>query len=129
MHIFKDVSYVEDNIVYQILGVNFEGMFWMVTNGKYWIVNKYAFNNSQDTILTLVIAALVANITIKDVVIKEEPNLVSHDLKFSVVMAESSFIDLCNYSNEDSPSLLDVVVPLYVNSRPTKEQPLHLDVL
>jgi len=35
MHIFKDVSYVEDNIVYQILGVNFEGMFWMVTNGKY----------------------------------------------------------------------------------------------
>jgi hypothetical protein len=77
----------------------------------------------------LVIAALVANITIKDVVIKEEPNLVSHDLKFSVVMAESSFIDLCNYSNEDSPSLLDVVVPLYVNSRPTKEQPLHLDVL
>lgn len=39
MHVYKDVSYAENNIVlnsiYQISDVNSEGMFWMVTNGKY----------------------------------------------------------------------------------------------
>jgi hypothetical protein len=125
MHVFKDVSYAKNNIVlsfvYQVPNVNFEGMFWTVTNGKYQIIHEHAFNNSQDIILTLRIAALVANITMKDVVMKEEPNLVSHDSKFSILMAKSSFIDLCNYSNEDSPSILDVVVLFYVNSQPNKK--------
>ncbi len=47
---------------------------------------------------------------------KEEPNLVSHDSKFPVLMAKSSFINLYDFFEEDNPSLLDVVVPLCVNS-------------
>jgi hypothetical protein len=37
---------------------------------------------------------------------------------------ESSFINLCDFSNEDNPSLLDVVVPIFMNSRADKKQPL-----
>jgi hypothetical protein len=42
---------------------------------------------------------------------KEEPNAVSHDLKFYVLITKSSFIDLCDYfdKDEDGP-LLDVVI-------------------
>jgi hypothetical protein len=43
-------------------------------------------------------------------------------------MVESSFINLCDFSNEDDPSLLDVVVHVYVNFQLAKEQPLHLGV-
>jgi hypothetical protein len=39
LYVSKNVSYVENNIVlsfvYQILDVNFEGMFWTITNGRY----------------------------------------------------------------------------------------------
>jgi hypothetical protein len=43
-------------------------------------------------------------------------------------MVESSFINLCDFSNEDNPSLLDVVVLVCVNFQLAKKQPLHLDV-
>jgi hypothetical protein len=48
-------------------------MFWIVLNGRYQIVNKHAFNNSQDIVLTLGITALMANIATKGVVMKENP--------------------------------------------------------
>jgi len=66
-------------------------------------------------------ATSMANIFVKGVVMKEEPNLVSHDSKFFVWMVESSFVDLCASFNEDDPSLLDVVVLLYMNYRHIEE--------
>jgi hypothetical protein len=48
-------------------------MFWIVLNGRYQIVNKHAFNNSQDIVLTLGITSLVASIATKGVVMKENP--------------------------------------------------------
>lgn len=103
-------------------------MIWIVLNGRYQIVNKPALNNSQDIVLTSGIIALVANIATKGVVMKEEPNPISHDSKFFVLLVESSFINLCDFSKEEDPSLLDVVVPEYVKFWPVKEQPPHLDV-
>jgi hypothetical protein len=125
LQVSKDVSYVEDNIilsfVYQVHDVNSKGMFWTITNGRYQIINKHAFNNYQDFFLTLGMATSMANIFVKGVVMKEEPNLVSHDSKFFVWMVESSFVDLCASFNEDDPSLLDVVVLLYMNYRHIEE--------
>ncbi len=50
LHVLKDVSYVDDNIVlnfvYQVPNVNSKGMFWKVTNGRYQIVDENVFNNS-----------------------------------------------------------------------------------
>jgi hypothetical protein len=43
-------------------------------------------------------------------------------------MVESSFINLCDFSNKDDPSIFDVVVPVYVNFQLAKKQPLHLNV-
>jgi hypothetical protein len=48
--------------IYQIFDVNFEGMFWMVTNGKYQIIDEHALNNFQDIALTSGTNALMANI-------------------------------------------------------------------
>jgi hypothetical protein len=49
LHISKDVFYVENNfvlsVVYQVFDVNSEGMFWIVTNGRYQIVGKHSLNN------------------------------------------------------------------------------------
>ncbi len=122
----------EDNIliffVYQVPDVNSEWMFWIIPNGKYRIVNKHVFNNSQDIILTLGTTALVANIVAKGVTMKEKPNPISHDAKFFILMAKSSFIDFCDSINKDGPSFPDVVVHVFPNSQPTKEQPLHLVV-
>ncbi len=62
MHVFKDVSYKDNNIVlsyvYQVLDVNPRGMFWTVTNGRYQITGENVFNNSQDNVVTLGTAAL-----------------------------------------------------------------------
>jgi hypothetical protein len=131
LHVFKDF-FCDDNIVfsyiYQVSDVNFEWMFWMATNGRYWIVGKHALNNSHDIILKHGTTALVANVVVKGVVMKEEPNPVSQDSKFFVPMVKSSFINLCNSSNEDGPSHPNVVIPLYVNSWLAEEQLLHLDV-
>jgi hypothetical protein len=74
MHVFKDVSYVENNImlssIYQVLDVNSKGMFWMVTNGKYQIIGNNALNNFQDIVLTPNIVASMANIAAKSVMMK-----------------------------------------------------------
>jgi hypothetical protein len=88
----------------------------------------HVLNNFQDTVQTTNTIVLVANIATKGVVMKKKPNLISHNLKFLVSMAKSSFLDLCDSSNKDNPSL-HVVVHVYMNSQPTKEQPLSLDVL
>ncbi len=51
---------------------------------------------------------------------KEKPNPISHNSKFFVLVAKFSFINLCDYSNKDIPSLPNMVVPLCVNSQPTE---------
>jgi len=78
-------------------------------------------NNFHNTILTPGTTASVINIIVEGVVMKEEPNLVSQDLKFSILMVESLFINLCDSSNKNGPSFFDVVVPLCVNSWPVKK--------
>jgi len=44
VHVSKDIYYAKNNVVlnfvYQVLDVNFGGMFWTVTNDKNRIVNK-----------------------------------------------------------------------------------------
>jgi hypothetical protein len=71
MHVFKDVSYGDDNIVlsfvYYVSNVNLRRMFWIVTNGWYHIVDKNVLNNYQDIILTPSAVALVANIVKQNV--------------------------------------------------------------
>jgi hypothetical protein len=57
----------------------------------------------------------MANIVAKGVMMKEKPNLVSHNLKFSISMVESLFIDLCDYFDEDKPSFPNVVVHVCMN--------------
>jgi hypothetical protein len=95
----------------------------------YQIVYENVFNNFQDIVSTSSTTALVANIVVKGVLTKEEPIAISHNLKFFVPIVESSFINLCDYSDEDSPSLLDVVVFIFVNLRADKKQPLQMEVL
>jgi hypothetical protein len=56
-------------------------------------------SNFQGIILTLGTTTLVANIVAKGVMMKEKPNAISHDSKFSIPIVESSFINLCDYSN------------------------------
>jgi hypothetical protein len=90
-------------------------MFWIVTNGRYRIVGKDVFNNSQDTIVTSGTTTSMANLVVGGILIKEKPIVVYHDLKFFVPIVESSFIDLCDCSNEDGPSPLDVVILIFVN--------------
>jgi hypothetical protein len=85
------------------------------------IISEHALNNSQDIVLTPNTIAFMANIVAEDIVMKEEPNLVSHDSKFFVLMVKSSFINIYDSFEEENPSLLDVVVPLYMNSQPVEE--------
>jgi len=79
LHISKDVSYVENNFVlsfvYQILDVNFEGMFWTIANGRYQIIDEHALNNFQDILKTSGTITLVVNIVVEGVVMKENPNI------------------------------------------------------
>lgn len=69
LHVYKDVSYVDDNIVlsfvYQVPDVNFERMFWMVTNGRYRIIGEHALNNFQYIVLTPGTTVSMANIATK----------------------------------------------------------------
>jgi hypothetical protein len=46
-------------------------MFWIVTNGRYQIINDNVLNNSQDNVVTLGTATSMANIVVKSVVMKE----------------------------------------------------------
>jgi hypothetical protein len=84
-HIFKDVSYKDNNIilsfVYQVSNVNLGRMFWTITNGKYRIVGKNVLNNFQDIVVTLGTTTSVANIAMGDILMKEKPSMLSHDLK------------------------------------------------
>jgi hypothetical protein len=109
--------------------VNSKGIFWIIANGKYQIVEGHVLNNFQDIVQTLNTITSVANIAMKGVVMMEKPNLVSHNSKFSILMAKSSFLDLCDSFNGNDPSLPNVVVHVYMNSQPAKEQPLHLNLL
>jgi hypothetical protein len=79
-------------------------------------------------IKTLGTTALVANIVAGGIMMKEEPNLISHDSKFYILMAKSSFIDLCDSFHKEGSSFPNVVVPIFVNSQHIEEQHLHLVV-
>jgi len=46
-------------------------MFWIVANGKDQIVSEHVVDNSQDTLLTRGKTALVANIVVEGVMMKE----------------------------------------------------------
>ncbi len=132
MHVSKDVSYKDDNIilnyVYQVLDVNLIGMFWTVTNGKYRIINENVFNNHQDNVVTLGTATSMANIVAKGIVMKEKPTMIFHDSKFFVPITESSFIDFCDSFDENGPSPPNVVVPIFMNSQVDKRQALWMEL-
>jgi hypothetical protein len=120
VRVSKDVSYRDENIVlssiYQVSNVNPGRMFWSITNGRYRIVCENVRNNPQDNVVTLSTTTLVANIAMRGILIKEKPTIVSHNSKFSILIAKSSFIDLCDSSNKDGPSPLDVVITIFINS-------------
>ncbi len=84
MHVSKDVSYKDNNIilsyVYQVLDVNLRRMFWTVIDGKYRIVNEHVLNNSQDNVVTLGIATSMANIVARGHM--EKPIVIFQDSKF-----------------------------------------------
>ncbi len=85
-------------------------------------------NNFQGNVLTLGTIASVVNIVAQGVMMKEEPIIISHKLKFYVLIAESSFIDLCDSSYDDKHSFLDVVVLVFVNSQAVEKQLLRMNV-
>jgi len=101
--------------------VNPGGMFWIVTNGKYRIIDKKMFNNSQDTIVTPGIVALVANITAEGILRKEKPIAIFHDLKFFVSIIKSLFINLCDSFDKNGPSPPNVLILVSMNSQIDKE--------
>ncbi len=92
-------------------------MFWTVTNGKYQMVDENVINNFQNIVVTLGTTALVANIVVGGIMMEEKPIVISHNLKFSIPIAESSFIDICDSFDKDSLSPPNV----YVNSQANKE--------
>jgi len=96
-------------------------MFWTITNGKYRIVGKNVLNNFQDIVVTLGTTTSVANIAMGDILMKEKPSMISHDLKFSIPIVESSFINLCDFSDENNLSPLNVVVLAFMNLQVDEE--------
>ncbi len=78
---------------------------------------RSSFKKIQDIIVTLGTTTSVANILTEGVMMKEKSNLVSHNLKFFIPMAESTFINLCDSFEEDGPSLPNVVVPFCEDSQ------------
>jgi hypothetical protein len=104
-------------------------MFWIVTNGRYRIIGENVLNNTQNTIVTLGKTTSVANIVIGGVLIKEKPIVTSRDSKFLVPIVKSLFINLCDSSNKDGLSLLDVVVPISVNSQVNEKHAFQMKVL
>jgi len=108
--------------------VNLGGMFWTITNGKYKIVSENVFNNFQDIVVTPSTTTSMANFAVENILIKEEPIAISHNWKFYIFIAKSSFIDLCDSFDKDGPSPLEVG-HVSVNSQTNKEQPLQMEVL
>ncbi len=58
----------------------------------------------------------MANFDVEGILIKEQSIVIFHNLKFSILIVESSFIDLCDSFDKDGPSPLDVVL-VFVNSQ------------
>jgi hypothetical protein len=100
--------------------VNFKGIFGTVTNGKYQIIDKHVLKFFEDIVLRPGTTTSLVNIFVEGVMMKEKPNLVSHDLNFYILVVKSSFIDICDSFDENGPSLPDVVVHLCMNSRHVK---------
>jgi hypothetical protein len=73
------------------------------------------FNNFQDIILTPCTIALVTNIVVEGVMMKEKPNAVSHDSKFFASITKSSFINLYDSFDKNEPTFPNVVVPDFVD--------------
>ncbi len=92
-------------------------MFWTVTNGKYQMVDKNVINNFQYIVVTLGTTALMANIVVGGIMMEEKPIVISHNLKFSILIVESLFIDLCDSFDKNNLSPPNV----YVNSQANKK--------
>ncbi len=90
-------------------------MFWTITNGRCHILGKNAFNSSHNIVLPPNTLTLMANIVIQGVILKEEPNAISHNSKKIVSIMESSLIDLFYSSNKDNLSVLYIVVLIFMN--------------
>jgi hypothetical protein len=74
------------------------------------------------------IVASVANIVAEGVLMKEEPTMVTHDSKFSVSIAKTLVIDLCDSFDKDDLSPPNVVVPMSMISRINEELALRMEV-
>ncbi len=55
-------------------------------------------------------ATSMANIVVVGIIMKEEPNAVSSNSKFSILIVKSLFINLFDPFDKNGPSLFDVVV-------------------
>ncbi len=73
-------------------------------------------NNSPNVVLTLGTTTSMANIATKGVLMKEKPTSIFQDSKFFVLIAKSSFSDLCDSFDKNDLSFLNVVVLAFVNS-------------
>ncbi len=117
VHVSKDVFYRENNIVlscnYQVPNVNPRRIFWLAPMASMKSLMKMC---STIIVSTLGTTTLVANIAMKGVLMKEEPIVVSHSSKFSVLITKSSFINLCDSFDENDCSLPNVIVFVLVKS-------------
>jgi hypothetical protein len=68
------------------------------------MVDKNVINNFQYIVVTLGTTALMANIVVGGIMMEEKPIVISHNLKFSILIVESSFIDLCDSFDKPFPS-------------------------
>jgi hypothetical protein len=81
------------------------------------MVDKNVINNFQYIVVTLGTTALMANIVVGGIMMEEKPIVISHNLKFSILIVESSFIDLCDSFDKNNLSPPNV----YVNSQANKK--------
>ncbi len=79
------------------------------------------FNNSQDIVLTLGTTTSMPNIVAENVIIKEKPTAISHNLKFFVSILKSLVINICDFFDENNPSLPYVVL-VSINLRAKKNK-------
>ncbi len=90
-------------------------MFWIVINGKFRDVKK--MHNSSH-IKHNYISGQHCYSKCHD---EERVTIVSHNLKFYVLIMESLSIDLCASFNEDGPSLPNVVFFISMNCQVDKK--------